>query len=86
MARFSQSAAASRAAIISRMKVSAFWTTSGETMPEAMVLTTSPPASMAPAVSKMAAMSSALPRVSALEPTAGPMLLATSLAPMLSAM
>ena len=55
-------------------------------MPEAMVLTTSPPASMAPAVSKMAAMSSALPRVSALEPTAGPMLLATSLAPMLSAM
>jgi|GEM_PF-5333646 len=44
------------------------------------------PQSATPADSNTAAINSAPPSVSALAPTAGPMLLATSLAPMLSAM
>jgi hypothetical protein len=51
-----------------------------------IVDTTSPPARIAPAASKIAAMTSAPIMVSAREPTAGPTLLATSLAPMLRAM
>jgi len=86
VAILSQSAPASRAAVISQMKTLVSATASGLMIPLLMVLTTSPPAMMASAASKMAAMKIAPVRVRALEPTAGPMLLATSLAPMLSAM
>ena len=58
----------------------------GSMIPREMVLTTSPPAIRAPAVSNTAAMAMAPPMVSAFAPTAGPMLFATSLAPMFSAM
>ena len=51
-----------------------------------IVLTTSPPAMMAPAPSQTAAIASAPASVSAFDPTAGPMLLATSLAPTFNAM
>ena len=51
-----------------------------------IVETTSPPARMAPPASNTAAISSAPNMVKAWEPTAGARLLATSLAPMLSAM
>ena len=74
VARFSHSAEAISAAIIAQMKVSGSATASGDTMPPEMVLTTSPPAISDPAVSKMAAMSSAPPIVRALAPTAGPRL------------
>ena len=50
-----------------------------------IVVMTSPPAIIAPAASKTAAISSAPIKVMAFEPTAGPTLLATSLAPILSA-
>ena len=51
-----------------------------------MVPTTSPPATMAPMASNTAATRMAQPMARAPEPTAGPMLLATSLAPMFMAM
>ncbi len=79
-------APASSAAIIARMKVSASPTRAGSTMPFEIVETTSPPAMIAPAVSHRAAMINAPIIDRAREPTAGPTLLATSLAPMLSAM
>ena len=86
VARLIQSAAANNAAIIANTKArgSAIW--NGSMISLATVVTTSPPAINAPAVSKIAAMISAPAMVSALEPTAGATLLATSLAPMLSAM
>jgi hypothetical protein len=74
------------AAIMAQTKVAGSATFAGSMMPLEMVETTSPPAMMAPAVSNTAAMTSAANRVIALAPTAGPTLLATSLAPMLSAM
>ncbi len=86
VARFSHSELAISAAIIAQMKVSGSATAAGDTIPPEMVLTTSPPAISDPAVSKIAAITSAPPIVRALAPTAGPMLLATSLAPMFSAM
>src|SRR6056297_1530956 len=86
VARLTQSAADMSAAIIAQMKTSAEAIVVGAMIPLEMVETTSPPASSAPALSKIAAMAMAPPSVSALAPTAGPMLLATSLAPMLSAM
>ena len=58
---------------------------SGAIIPLAMVETTSPPAINAPALSKTAAITIAPNMVSAFAPTAGPILLATSLAPILSA-
>ena len=58
----------------------------GSMMPPLMVPTTSPPATMAPSASKTAATQMAQPMVMAPEPTAGPMLLATSFAPMFMAM
>jgi hypothetical protein len=51
-----------------------------------IVFTTSPPARIAPAASQIAAMTSAAPSGSARLPTAGPMLFATSFAPMFKAM
>ncbi len=86
VARFTHSAEESRAAIIAQMKASVLGIRAGFTMPLEMVSTTSPPAMIAPAVSKMAAISSAPDMVSAFEPTAGPTLLVTSLAPMFIAM
>ena len=86
VARFSHKADASSAAIIAQTKSRPSPSASGATIPPEMVLTTSPPAISAPAVSQIAAMISAPPMVSAFAPTAGPMLLATSLAPMFSAM
>ena len=79
-------AAETRAAIIAEMKTLGSETATGSMMPLEMVETTSPPAISAPALSKTAAMASATPSVIACDPTAGPTLLATSLAPMLSAM
>ena len=84
--RFTHRAAAIIAQIITRTNPSEVAKPSGATMPPAMVSTTSPPASTAPRLSNTAAISSAPPMVSTLAPTAGPTLLATSLAPMLSAM
>jgi hypothetical protein len=86
VAMFSHTAAAKSAGIMIQTKVSALWMRFGSMMPLRMVPTTSPPAMIAPAASKMAAMISAPPKVSALEPTAGPTLLATSFAPMFIAM
>jgi hypothetical protein len=86
VARFTHRAEEISAAIISQTKVSVVGTVEGSMMPLEMVETTSPPASRAPALSQMAAMMRAPPMVSALEPTAGPTLLATSLAPILRAM
>ena len=87
VAKLSQSAAASSAAIIAQMKESVLPPNAEMSMiPFLMVLTTSPPAISAPEASKMAAMTMAPPIVSALEPTAGPTLLATSFAPMFMAM
>ncbi len=85
VAIFSQTAPASRAAIINQIKVSASPIMSGLIMPFLMVLTTSPPAMRAPAASKIAAIMMAPVRVRAREPTAGPTLLATSLAPIFMA-
>ena len=86
VARFTQSAEEMSAAIIAQMKTFRSASAVGSMMPLEIVETTSPPASSAPALSQSAAMTMAPPMVSALAPTAGPMLLATSLAPMLSAM
>lgn len=86
VAMFSQIAAASSAAIMSQMKTPPFGINAGSMIPFLMVLTTSPPATMAPIPSKIAAMMIAPVKVSALEPTAGPTLLATSFAPMFMAM
>ena len=55
-------------------------------MPFLIVLTTSPPAISAPAASNIAAIAIAPASVRAFDPTAGPTLLATSLAPMFIAM
>src|SRR6056297_271104 len=86
VARFTQSAADKSAAIIAQMKVAALPMLSGAMMPFAIVETTSPPAISAPALSNTTAMAIAPPIVRAFAPTAGPMLLATSLAPILSAL
>ena len=86
VAMFSQMAPASNAAIISHIKVSVSVICAGSMMPFLIVLTTSPPASNAPDASKIAAIMMAPVSVNAFEPTAGPTLLATSLAPMFIAM
>ena len=57
----------------------------GSIMPDLMVLTTSPPAKIAPLASQIAAIIIAPVSVIACDPTAGPTLLATSFAPMLIA-
>ena len=75
-----------RAAIIAHTNVLVSGTMAGSMMPFLMVETTSPPAISAPALSNTAAIMSAPISDSAREPTAGPTLLATSLAPMFSAM
>ena len=81
VAMFSHKAAANNAAIINQTKVSESGIKLGSIMPLRMVPTTSPPAINAPAASKIAAMTNAPTSVKALEPTAGPTLLATSFAP-----
>lgn len=86
VARLTQTAAARSADSIASTKTWPPARLSGSTIPFEMVETTSPPASRAPAVSHTAAMASAPAIDRALAPTAGPMLLATSLAPMFSAM
>ena len=86
VAMLSHRAPASSAAIISQIKTSVLPMAAGSIIPFLIVLTTSPPAIRAPEASKIAAMAMAPNSVSAREPTAGPTLLATSLAPMLSAM
>ncbi len=85
VARLIHSAPANRAENIAQTKTPGWATASGATIPREMVDTTSPPASSAPAVSQIAAMIRALPMVMARAPTAGPILLATSFAPMFSA-
>ena len=86
VARLTQRADAKRADIMAQMKVWLSFTKDGLMIPFAMVLTTSPPAKRAPALSKTAAIIRAPNMVSALEPTAGPTLFATSFAPMFRAM
>lgn len=86
VARLTHNAEDISAAVITQMKVSGDATAVGSMMLLEMVETTSPPAMRAPALSKTAAMISAPPSINAFEPTAGPTLLATSLAPILSAM
>ena len=81
VAIFNQIAPASKAAIMTQIKVSLFGIASGLMMPFLMVLTTSPPASKAPAASNITAIIIAPTSVNALDPTAGPTLFATSFAP-----
>ena len=85
VAKFTQSADEISAAIMAQIKISESETDDGSMIPFEIVDTTSPPAKSAPAVSQSAAMTIAPPMVSAFAPTAGPMLLATSFAPMLTA-
>ena len=86
VATLSHTAPASSAANISQMKRSGSSIAAGLMMPPLTVSTTSPPATTAPSASKTAAMRMAQPRVITPEPTAGPRLLATSLAPIFMAM
>ena len=86
VARLTHKAADKRAAIIAQIKTSADCIVVGAIMPFAIVETTSPPAMIAPALSKTAAIAIAPAMVNAFAPTAGPILFATSFAPMLSAM
>ena len=85
VARLTHRADEISAAIIAQMNTWESATDAGSMIPFEMVDTTSPPASRAPALSQMAAMMIAPPMLSALAPTAGPILLATSLAPMFTA-
>jgi hypothetical protein len=86
VARLIHSAPAISAAIIAHTNSCGSATLSGATIPRDTVATTSPPARSAPAVSHIAAITIAPPSVTELAPTAGPMLFATSLAPMFMAM
>ena len=86
VARLIHRAAARRAHTIRSRKDSTLKDSSGLMIPFATVLTTSPPASSAPALSHTTAIVRAAPIERTPPPTAGPMLFATSLAPMLSAM
>ena len=72
-------------AIIAQIKVVASATELGSMIFREIVDTTSPPASNAPALSASAAIVIAPAMVRAFAPTAGPMLLDTSLAPILIA-
>src|SRR5690554_898846 len=85
VARLSQSAPANNAAVINQTKARPSSRLEGSIMPPFMVETTSPPAINAPADSKIPARITAAPRDRAPEPTAGPTLFATSLAPILIA-
>ena len=71
---------------MSQMKRSVSPMAAGLMMPFWIVATTSPPATRAPAISNTEAMISAPTIEMAFDPTAGPTLLATSLAPMFMAM
>ena len=82
VARFIQSAADNNAASIMIWNLPTSSASPGDTIPLATVFTTSPPASNAPAASQIAAMITAVATVKTFPPTAGPILLATSLAPM----
>ena len=86
VAKFSHKAAASSPAIMIQMNVPVSPICAGSMIPLLIVPTTSPPAISAPDASNTAAMMIAPVRVIACDPTAGPTLLATSLAPMFSAM
>src|SRR5215217_8090910 len=85
VARLTHKAEASRADIITMIK-SRLSMSGTVSRSRATVDTTSPPANRAPAASKIAAMTRAPVMEMARAPTAGPILLATSLAPTLSAM
>src|SRR5690606_35494901 len=87
LARLSQIAAASSAAVIPiANSTGSAATTSWSTMPLRMVSVTWPPTKNAPANSNTAARPTAAPMVSALLPTEVPKALATSFAPMFQAM
>ena len=86
VARLIHSAAANRALSIRFRKSVAVTPSPGLMMPLATVCTTSPPARIAPALSQTAAITTAAVTVNTLPPTAGPILLATSFAPIFSAM
>src|SRR5574343_408846 len=86
VATLSHKAPASNADNINHVNSSGLANAFGSMMPPLMVRTTSPPAMMAPSASNTAAIKMAQPKLMAPDPTAGPMLLATSLAPMFMAM
>ena len=81
VARFNQTAPASKADNINQTNVLVSAIFDGFIIPFFMVETTSPPANKAPAASNIAAITIAQNKVIAFDPTAGPTLLATSLAP-----
>ena len=86
VARFIHNAAANKALSIKYLKLVTETSVPGEIIPLETVLTTSPPANKAPELSHTAAIKTAVPTVITLPPTAGPILLATSLAPIFKAM
>ena len=85
VAKLTHNAAEINAANIAQIKISGSPTADGSMIPFDIVPTTSPPAKSAPALSKIAAIISAPVIESALAPTAGPTLLATSFAPIFKA-
>ena len=86
VAKFNHKAPANKAASMTLANSAGSESCLASMMPPLIVPTTSPPATIAPKASNTAAMVMAQPMVRAPEPTAGPMLLATSLAPMFIAM
>ncbi len=85
VAKFTQTAAEISAANITQINTWGSPTAEGSIIPLEIVPTTSPPANSAPALSKTAAIIKAPVMDRAFEPTAGPTLLATSLAPIFNA-
>ena len=85
VAKFIQRAAANNALNIRYLKSVVVTKSPGDIMPLETVLTTSPPANNAPELSHIAAITTAVPTEITFPPTAGPILLATSFAPILSA-
>jgi hypothetical protein len=80
-----QTAEPSRVANIIETYIAGSVTSDTSIIPPLIVFTTSPPAIIAPLASNIAAIIIAQPIVIAFEPTAGPILLATSFAPMFMA-
>lgn len=82
---FIQTAEPSRVANIIAIKIFGSLTALASIIPHLIVFTTSPPAIIAPPASNIPAIIIAHPIVTAFAPTAGPILFATSFAPILSA-
>ena len=85
VAKLIQRAAASNALNIKYLNCVVFINSPGDIIPFETVLTTSPPANKAPELSQTAAIITAVPTDITFPPTAGPILFATSFAPIFSA-